>query len=58
MKWILLLFLLLFAYGIAVILLRRLNTTQQQLADLHRKMAENDARISAQVEALKKDASD
>ena len=55
MKWILLLFLLLFAYGIAVILIRRLNATTQQIADLRQQMARNDEKLSAQVESLSKE---
>ncbi|HEX8835246.1 MAG TPA: hypothetical protein VF719_13645 [Abditibacteriaceae bacterium] len=51
-KIILLLILLMVAYGIAIILLRRLSQTTQQLANLRSEMRRNDEKLSAKIEVL------
>ncbi len=55
MKLILLIILLFFAVGVAMALLTRLTRMQQQLADLHKELKENDdkmARHRREVERL------
>ena len=51
-KIVFLLFILFGAYGIAVILLRRLTQTTKQLAELREQMARNDSRLSEQMRAM------
>ena len=51
-KIIFLLVILFAAYGLAVILLRRLTQTTQQLAKLHEQMRSNDARLSNELRQL------
>jgi cell division protein FtsL len=51
-KVVLLLFLLMLAYGLAVILLRRLTQTAQQLANLRQQLARNDERLSGELRNL------
>ncbi len=48
-KVIFLLVILFAAYGLAVILLRRLTQTTKQLAELREQMARNDTRLSNQM---------
>jgi len=48
-KIIFLLFVLMMAYGLAVILLRRLTQTAQQLDHLREQMARNNSRLSDQL---------
>lgn len=51
-KAIALILLLFFAYGLAVILLRRLTQTTQQLGDLREQIARNDSKLSDQMRAV------
>lgn len=53
-KVLLLLMLLLAAYGLAVVLLRRLTQTTNELANLRDQMARNDNRLSDQMIELKR----
>lgn len=52
-KVIFLICLLFAAYGIAVILIRRLTETTKQLADLREQMARNDSKLSDQMHAVR-----
>jgi predicted Holliday junction resolvase-like endonuclease len=51
-KAILFIVILFVAYGLVVIMLRRLTQTSRQLSDLHEQMARNDAKLSEQLRAL------
>ena len=51
-KVIFLIFILFGAYGIAVILLRRLTETTKQLAQLREQMARNDSKLSDQMRSV------
>ena len=50
-----LLLLLMVAYGLVVILLRRLTSINQNLSDLHNQMKTNNQRLSDQVQDLRRE---
>ena len=52
-KVLLFIVLLFLAYGLAVILLRRLTDTSQRLAELHQQMARNDEKLYSQMQRLR-----
>ena len=54
-KIIFLVVILFAAYGLAVILLRRLTHTSKQLANLHEEMARSNQRLSDELRALHKE---
>ena len=51
-KAIFLILLLFLAYGLAVIMLRRLTQTTKQLGDLREQIARNDSKLSDQLQAV------
>ena len=52
-KLILLILLLLVAYGLAVVMLRRMSETLSQIGDLRNDMKRNDERLQLQIEMMK-----